>query len=175
MLTKNFLRLLMAHVFGTNKNMVSIDGETTGYYITASGLGKYVKTSDVATYCSPLPGTTSALGFAIQLGSGGSAETSDDYCLDSPLNDKYTTVSGVSSPQEDADTGTLLSVTAVIRNVLEEKITIKEVGLYYIYSDSYSNAVGHVHPALISRQVLKTPVELAAGEYYSFTINVVFN
>lgn len=96
-------------------------------------------------------------------GSGTTAPTYTDYCLENKITSGFTFDSGSFNRS-----GEILTCTATITNTSGSDLTINEIGLRI--SDSSTAASAWV--ALLTRDVLDTPVVLSDGETKTFTVTI---
>ena len=145
-------------VGGTSWIMTS--GSPIDYYqYTVDQVRSYMGNSGVLPTPSTevAPGTGSQWGKWIGLGTGNTAESSSDYCLDSFTN-ALTYVTGVASNQNG-----LTNLTATFENNTSSNVVIKEIGVYLDMSG---------WSFMMARKVLSSPVTVAPGATKSFTARI---
>lgn len=168
MVTKNFMSAI-THV------LQSIS-KTSNYIVTSGDLITSTSTSPLRIISSntgitnytttDIPTYSSADGIALLIGSGTTAPSSSDYTLEKIIT-SYT-VSGQSTyvPASSATyDDVFLTITRVVKNETENSFTVSELGCF-ICNSTTSNTM------LIAREVLDTPVTIAPGDSYSFTMTI---
>lgn len=101
---------------------------------------------------------------AVIVGTGDTAVTALDYCLDNDVTSQLSNYSSVLSPSY-GDTNDLFTYTVSGENATGSDITIKEVGI----TKQYNSAVTTYSEFLVAREVLDTPIVIHDGEAFSFT------
>lgn len=99
----------------------------------------------------------------IRVGTGDTAPAATDYCLANDVTSTLTYVSGSTN-----QTGSITNATVTYRNDTSSAIIIKEVGLsvHTGYTDQ------DYQQALMTREVLATPVTIGPGESKSFNTSI---
>lgn len=105
----------------------------------------------------------------LMLGTGTTAPTADDYCLESPITTNLSCDS-VSVSR----TSLIKTYTATFTNSGSSDITVTEVGFWICIFYDYSNADERADNFLIDRTVLDTPVTIPAGESRTITYQMSF-
>lgn len=103
-------------------------------------------------------------GFTLFVGSGNTAVTANDYCLDTPV-----TLNVVAASCTTNASG-LVTVLRTFENNTGSSVTINEIGLYVF---AYFPATAPV--VMIGRKVLSTPVTIPNGEQRTFEYIVDMN
>ena len=177
MITKNLRALLAGYTNNSNYYKSVMLKDETGYdcvggaYLggTSSVIAGFIKTNvressgagSTYSYCT------------LKVGTGTTEPTADDYCLeseDSALTYVSGSASGNYTDKNLSMGGSLKTVVATFINNTTEAVTIKEVGFFVNYADSY-NLDGTNKTSrnfLMAREVID-PVEIGAGETYTFT------
>lgn len=138
---------------------------TSGSYIdfyqyTVPTMRNYFGDSSVATPHEESPaGTESLWGKWIGIGTGDTAETANDYCLDNFVQLTY--ISGSAT-----NTNGIVNITQTFQNDTQSSVTIKEVGLYL-------DMAGWTF--LYARKVLDAPVTIPVGQSRAFTVHIDIN
>lgn len=99
----------------------------------------------------------------IRVGTGDTAPAATDYCLGNDVTSTLTYVSGSAN-----QTGSITNATVTYRNDTASAIIIKEVGLSV--HTGYTTA--DYQQALMTREVLATPVTIGPGESKSFNTSI---
>lgn len=102
------------------------------------------------------PGTDSNTGKWIGIGTGDTAESANDYCLDNFIALTY--IGGSANNQNG-----LTNVTMTYQNNTSSSVTIKEVGLYLDMSG---------WSFLMARKVLANPITIPVGQSRAFTVHI---
>lgn len=105
----------------------------------------------------------------LMLGTGTTAPTADDYCLESPITTNLSCDS-VSVSR----TSLIKTYTATFTNSGSSDITVTEVGFWICILYSYSNSDEKSDNFLMDRTVLDTPVTIPAGESRTITYTLSF-
>lgn len=163
MLLKNFYKCLYSMLVNANSDtkipVVTYDNNIYTNTITDSGIFK--RLMNAGTIMTPTEAYSSNTK-QILLGSGDTAPTMNDYCLEQFIPNMYL----VSYTGTNDNLGNLI-ISAIIRNDNTESVTVKEIG--YIYATTaYTNG----RNILVYRDVLSTPVTIAPSEQYNFVINI---
>ena len=163
MLLKNFYKCLYPMLVNSASEssipVVTYDNNIYTNVIKNGGIFKASMT--VGTIITPTEAYNSNTK-QILLGSGDTAPTMDDYCLEQFIPNMYL----VSYTCTNDKLGNL-TISAIIRNDNAESVTVKEIGYIYI---TIANPNGR--NILIYRDVLSTPVTIAPSEQYNFVINI---
>lgn len=102
------------------------------------------------------------------VGSGTTPVTEDDYCLESEI----TTLSSVAvTTSRNCANGTV-TYKKTMTNTSSDAITVSEIGIAFIavYATSGTSSSGTAFPVLAFREVLDTPITVAAGDTFTITI-----
>lgn len=100
-------------------------------------------------------------GFVIFIGTGDTAVTASDYCLDSALN-----IDVAGAGCTTADTG-IVTTTRTFENNTGNDVEIKEMGLYLF--TPVGEGAQYMKPIImIGRKVLTNPVTIPVGEQRTF-------
>lgn len=99
----------------------------------------------------------------IRVGTGDTAPAATDYCLANDVTSTLTYVSGSAN-----QTGSITNATVTYRNDTASAIIIKEVGLS-VHTGYTTQDYQH---ALMTREVLATPVTIGPGESKSFNTSI---
>lgn len=105
-------------------------------------------------------------GFVIFVGSGDTAVTAADYCLDSALELAVLDASCYHNEYQRTE------VRRTFQNNTVNAVTINEVGLYVFTQNNLNFEPGDTRNfplIMIGRRVLETPVTLQVGDSYTFT------
>lgn len=104
------------------------------------------------------------------LGTGSTAPTADDYCLELPITTNLSCDS-VSVSR----TSLIKTYTATFTNSGSSDITVTEVGfiVYINYEHTYSSSFS-ADDFLMDRTVLETPITIPAGESRTVTYELSF-
>lgn len=106
------------------------------------------------------------------VGTGTTAPTTDDYCLDSAIE-----LAVASASCEVNTTGTSIVTTRTFSNNTGSDVTITEVGLYLVREVkdlTDTTEAARAYPLMIARQVLSTPVVIPAGisETFNYKLDI---
>lgn len=160
MILKNFVRITQNY---DNRQLIANDGTratgsvTTSYLHLASSYGTYkdANTSNISM---------------VVIGKGTTPVTFNDYVLaDNTLMTGNDIVQVSSVEQLYNNDNKMLSITTSYQNVSSSPITVTEVGLDYKFART---ATPSKNNALLTRTVLTTPVVIAPGEIYAFTVTI---
>lgn len=115
---------------------------------------------------------TSATGQGVffRVGTGKSAETVDDYKLDTDVSENFELV-GISN--DTINYGRVF--TCLFKNISNTDIIINEVGLFMkMYGGDYPQYFNNSVCCLLARTVLETPITIKSGEtqVLNYTLNV---
>lgn len=113
-------------------------------------------------------GSSTSSACVLVLGSGTKEATTKDYAIEEPITDGIEVISQTSAiytTRLDSSYGT---VTRQVKNISDEAITIREIGLMACGGAYESDA----YPCLIAREVLPEPFVLEPGKKHSFTLNL---
>ena len=119
--------------------------------------------TDIASDSQYYPAT----GFTIFLGSGNTAVTASDYCLDTPLN---LTVTGASC---STSAGGVVTTIRTFENNTGSDVSVSEYGLY-LFKNKDTNEVSYP-VILLGRKVLSSPIVIPNGEQRTFEYIVRLN
>ena len=109
-----------------------------------------------------------ATGFTLFLGSGNTAVTASDYCLDTPLN---LTVAGAAC---STSAGGVVTTIRTFENNTGSDVSVSEYGLYLFKSKNGNDNV--TYPViLLGRKVLSSPIVIPNGEQRTFEYIVRLN
>lgn len=101
--------------------------------------------------------SSSSENFILQLGSGTTKETFEDYVLENPIqNDLFTNQSAYRTINEEFNKNVFFLCVRTVQNAFAEPITVSEVGI--LNKD-----------CLVTRTVLDEPVVIQPGEFATFT------
>lgn len=185
MFTNNFRKLLFKYVFGaktTDSNseppssysstptLISISGSSC-YFDASNSQGlQGIWRSAINSLSTLDTKPTNSRGY-ILLGTGTTAPTADDYCLESQITENLSCDS-VSVSR----TTTTKTYTATFSNSGTSDMTVTEIGYalrmcYYIRSSSNTYTYDNF---LMDRTVLDTPVTIPAGESRTVTYTLSF-
>ena len=185
MFTNNFRKLLFKYVFGANTTD-SGSAPPSSYsskptLISISGLSCYFDANNYQSLQSIWKSAINSLSTIdtiptnsrgyILLGTGTTAPTADDYCLESQITENLSCDS-VSVSR----TTTTKTYTATFSNSGTSDMTVTEIGYalrmcYYIRSSSDTYKYDNF---LMDRTVLDTPVTIPAGESRTVTYELSF-
>ena len=146
----SYLGVARSFNYTTNIGSNSYTEEQTSY--TWLNITSSMNTRDQAYYRN---------GFVIFIGTGDTAVTASDYCLDSALN-----IDVVGASCTTADTG-IVTTTRTFENNTGSDVEIKEMGLY-IFTPVGEGAQYMKPLIMIGRKVLANPVTIPEGEQRTF-------
>lgn len=112
------------------------------------------------------PDHEGANGFTLFIGTGDTAVSSSDYCLNSPI--ALEVQAAACTVQGEYNEKIVTSRT--FRNNTEAEVTIKEVGLY-IFQTKIGRSCQQPH-VMIGRKVLETPVVIPVNDSYTFNYTI---
>jgi len=105
-------------------------------------------------------------GIALLLGSGATAPSSADYNMEEIITDYTVSSQSAYAPARNKTyDDVLVSVTRVAKNETPKDFTVSELGCFVCITQ-LTNSI------LIAREVLDTPITIASGESYSFTMTI---
>lgn len=185
MFTNNFKKLMFSFLFGNKDTSPGNDDTPSEFtsFPTLQSLSNYSRTiysSSGYNYYQSMwccarnalstINRTSTIGNGyLMLGTGTTAPTADDHCLESPITTNLSCDS-ISVSR----TSLIKTYTATFANSGSSDITVTEVGfiicIYYNYSNSSENSDNF----LMDRTVLDTPVTIPAGESRTITYTLSF-
>ena len=127
-------------------------------------LGETVNSSKVA-------GSGNGIRFGLLVGTGFTAATPNDYCLENEIDDTKVLLS---STLTNLETGALKPLFTIV-NTDSSPITISEVGIFAHFHSSFDTFWNNKTYCnlLLTRQVLETPVTVLSGEAYTFSIDLL--
>lgn len=164
MLTKKFYAYMRAFMQSVSCNFVLTDGSVGGFnhtqMIQSACRSPFVA---IAMYS---PGVNSA---GVYFGTGTTAPTVDDYCLENPIVSELTvtTPSAVTYNR----TSDYEEYTVTFGVTTNNTVTITEIGLKcHVYSYNSDSRV-----IMIDRTILNNPIEILAGESKQITYTIRFN
>lgn len=111
-------------------------------------------------------------GAFFRVGTGKSAETVDDYKLDTDVSENFELI-GLSNDTNTIDYGRVF--TSLFKNISNTDIIINEVGLFMkMYGKDYPQYFNNSVCCLLARTVLETPITIKSGEtqVLNYTLNV---
>ena len=153
----------------TDTEFYKIDKPTTsdGVIITRilSGLSGKATSKDLEYLIN-----TTGQGVFFRVGTGKSAETVDDYKLDTDVSENFELI-GISN--DTINYGRVF--TCLFKNISNTDITINEVGLFMkMYGKSSPQYFNNSVCCLLARTVLETPITIKSGEtqVLNYTLNV---
>lgn len=165
MLTKNFYSYIRATMQWTTATFTVVDGTSDGKNLTQLSSSNCLPPFKAMTTF-----TSSAVARGVTFGTGTTAPTVNDYCLESPITSglTVTTPSAVtySMTDEYEEYSATFGVTA------SSTVTISEIGLKcntYWYSATDQKVV------LIDRTVLDEPIVINAGQAKQLTYTIRMN
>lgn len=166
---------------------VTLSGTVSQYHAASNGGCNLPATGSTTSYSTQISiynnqfkGTTGNVDptvemVMLQLGTGTTPPTEDDYCLESVIPDEMLSdqMSSVSYWM-NTDTKTLYVVTHTVRNNSSSPITVSELGISFRFRclTSSSTAASYAN-FLLSRTVLENPVTIQPGEMYTFADEIV--
>lgn len=113
---------------------------------------------------------TTGQGAFFRVGTGKSAETVDDYKLDTDVSENFELI-GISN--DTINYGRVL--TCLFKNISNTDIIINEVGLFMkMYGGDHPQYFNNSVCCLLARTVLETPITIKSGEtqVLNYTLNV---
>ena len=113
---------------------------------------------------------TTGQGAFFRVGTGRSAETVDDYKLDTDVSENFELI-GISN--NTINYGRVF--TCLFKNISNTDIIINEVGLFIkMYGKDYPQCFNNSVCCLLARTVLETPITIKSGEtqVLNYTLNV---
>lgn len=153
----------------TDTEFYKIDKPTTsdGAIITRilSGLSGKATSKDLEYLTN-----TTGQGVFFRVGTGKSAETVDDYKLDTDVSENFELI-GISN--DTINYGR--AFTCLFKNISNTDITINEIGLFMkMYGKDYPQYFNNSVCCLLARTVLETPITIKSGETQAlnYTLNV---
>ena len=172
------LRYQGSNINTTNLNIKDLSNNAiTAMYSTQVGpLGNKMSTSQPSTGTTSMSSSPfSNTDTFIQLGTGNTAESVDDYKLDTPLTTGYYISSANSATEIDTELhATVRTITATI--VPSSNFTAKEIGLFERICTSYSQSSYAMSPAILMyRKVFDTPIEFVSGVAKTIEIKIVYD
>lgn len=114
--------------------------------------------------------STTGQGVFFRVGTGKSAETVDDYKLDTDVSENFELI-GMSN--DTINYGRVF--TGLFKNISNTDIIINEVGLFTkMYGKDYPQYFNNSVCCLLARTVLETPITIKSGEtqVLNYTLNV---
>lgn len=163
MLTRNHKNMLASIITKTNVNYTGLPVKATNgntYYLNAA-LSGFPQLNPTTTFAR----SVSAAG--IQVGSGNTPASENDYQLDSTITNSSLTGSvNVSRVIEDGKLYIIFDLT--ITNVSADAIQIHEIGYFQYLSSGTTQAgtsVSSSYCFMLDRTVLDTPVSVPAGDF----------
>lgn len=149
MLLRNGYRYLISRLTNTNNYV---------FYKNTSGENNGTNIRLDIMYASNTITSTSSNIFILQLGSGTTKETFEDYTLENPIQDGLFSNQNVYSKSynEYAENNLLFICSHIVQNASSEPITVSEIGI--LNKD-----------CLVTRTVLDEPVVIQPGEFATFT------
>ena len=170
-----------AHYWGYNQNFTlkNFDNTDTEFYKIdkpttsdgdnmtriLSGLAGIATSKDLKYLTN-----TTGQGAFFRVGTGKSAETVDDYKLDTDVSENFELI-GMSN--DTMNYGRLF--TCLFKNISNTDIIINEVGLFMkMYGGDYPQYFNKSVCCLLARTVLETPITIKSGEtqVLNYTLNV---
>ena len=153
------------NLFGDTKTISEMGGTNTALTFTGA-------VANSGSLSRPISSTSATVGdICLDIGSGNTAPTENDYCLESPIDLGYSGKSNCTSILDENNNiiGTQNSVTYI--NNTGSEVTIREIGTY-LYS-GYAPQSGSTYKSwfLIERTVLETPIVVPVNG----TVTIVFN
>lgn len=165
MLTKNF-KALMATILESNNGAGRVgilpikQPNGTVYYITPSFSNCFP--SNTSYYF-----TTSRDSTGIQLGTGSTPSTEDDYTLESIITGGLNASSAITHCDVDSSGNPFLDLDLTVTNTSSNDITVREIG--YCQTIQCTTTKGGTsytgRSFLLDRTVLSNPVTIPAGQY----------
>lgn len=182
MFTNNFIKWTKLLFSGAEQSVVMVNGsshpilspcimnqsDTLGYFMIKAQC-KEIATSQSSAY-------QNASG--VYFGSGSTAETADDYKLESPITSGLTIQNQASvNISYDSDGVYTAFAAFVVTNTSDAEITIREVGLFGELAGKFSTSSASIYyrPCLLERQVLSDPITIAPGTSKLVTYKITFN
>lgn len=156
------------NIFGESKITPS-DGQISD---TARFIGAVKNSGGIAR---PTPSTVSSLGdICLDIGSGNTAPTENDYCLESPIDLGYSGKSDCTPILDENNNiiGTQNSVTYI--NNTGSEVTIREIGTYWYANFAYGSSASYRSWFLIERTVLETPIVVPVNENVTIAFNMLY-
>lgn len=111
-------------------------------------------------------------GIVLLVGSGQTAETYDDYCLETEVSNLSHVSYGVTSLRKDSIEKKWYGyVTRTFKNDTSENIQVSEIVIYIMLQSAYDNSYKLQKPVCVYRQVID-PVTIAPTEIQTFSIRI---
>lgn len=180
MVLRNYHNILAALVLGAKSTGELSFGDGCLSIKTPSGTLYYLDHSIVSVYsCYESIGkptgsmNTNSSGSAtfssMVFGTGDTAVTYDDYKLESEYTSYSRASFVVTEPVYDASTRKFTrTVSCVLTNTGASEVTLKEMGIY-MSTAGYSSSTTGARWCLVYREVLDTPITIAAGDSVKYT------
>lgn len=112
-----------------------------------------------------------------QVGTGTTAPTADDYCLETDVTSSFTSAVSSVSFTTNAEGHFVITVTWSGTNATSSDIVLTEIGVVKVLGDktntSSTGASGMtMRTVMMARHVLATPVTVAAGQGTTITVQI---
>ncbi len=175
MLLRNFCEMAANVIPGGNGNYIggapvkrenSTAGTTLWGYLYNGGttvLGYVLSPLMVSTYTGTGNTGKAAPYVGLVFGSGTTPPAYTDYCLENKITSGFTFNSGSFNRSDE-----ILTCTATITNTSGSDLTINEIGLRI----SDTSTANSAYVALLTRDVLDTPVVLGDGKTKTFSVTI---
>lgn len=161
MLLRNFYSFLHSYGMAKPVSYTLVDGLTRSLNASTSY-------ADLPWACMHLY-SGSVANKGVCFGTGTTAPTVDDYCLEKPITSGLTVTNPSAVTYNRTDE--YEEYTATFGVTATATVTITEIGLRFVpYTYSGDNAY-----AMIDRTVLENPIEIPAGESRQITYTIRFN
>lgn len=111
-------------------------------------------------------------GIVLLVGSGQTAETYNDYCLETEISNLSHVSYGITSLKKDNTEKKWYGyVTRTFKNDTSENIQVSEIVIYIMLQSAYSSSYKSQKPVCVYRQVID-PVTIAPTEIQTFSIRI---